>query len=66
MRRDVDLATPYERFMRNLAVIGAHRPDAGSWTAYERLRGEFQRCVPDATPEQHQAAMQAIAKAAGV
>ena len=66
MRRDAELATPYQSFMRNVAVISAQRPDGASWATYERLKREFQHAVPDASHEQHQAAMQAIARAAGV
>ena len=58
--------TPYQSFMRNVAFLAAHRPAGASWATYERLKREFQHAVPDASHEQHQAAMQAIARAAGV
>ena len=58
--------TRYTRFMRLVASLAAMRNGAGRYDLYERLKGEFQRDVPDATPEQYEQAMPAIARAAGV
>lgn len=58
--------TPVDRFLSLAAVIGAARADRPSWPAYERLKRDFVRQCPDATPDEYDSAMQAIARAAGV
>lgn len=58
--------TPVERFVALASVIGAARADGPDWSAYERLKRDFVRQCPDATPDEYERAMQAIARAAGV
>lgn len=58
--------TPVERFLALAAVIGAARADGPDWPAYERLKRDFVRQCPDATPDEYESAMRAIALAAGV
>lgn len=58
--------TPVERFVALAAVIGAARADGPDWAAYERLKRDFVRQCPDATPDEYERAMQVIARAAGV
>lgn len=58
--------TAYERFMTRLAVHAAQRPADGSWALYERLKMDFMSAVPACSQEQYEAAMKAIARAAGV
>lgn len=57
---------PYARFMALVASIGVQRPTGACWAAYERLKADFVRAVPDASQEQYEAAMRAIARATGV
>ena len=58
--------TPVERFLAFVAVIHAGRHAGADWTLYERLKRDFVRQCPDATPDEYESAMQAIALAAGV
>lgn len=58
--------TPAERFLAFVAGIAAVRHGGPSWPTYERLKGDFLRQCPDATPDEYERAMQAIARAAGV
>lgn len=58
--------TPVERFIALATVIHAWRPSEADWTLYERLKRDFVRQCPDATPDEYDSAMQAIARAAGV
>lgn len=58
--------TPVERFLAFVAGIAAVRHGGPSWPTYERLKGDFVRQCPDATPDEYESAMQAIALAAGV
>ena len=58
--------TPVERFVALAAVIGAARSDGPDWAAYERLKRDFVRQCHDATTDEYERAMQAIARAAGV
>lgn len=55
-----------ERFLAFVAGIAAVRHGGPSWPTYERLKGDFLRQCPDATPDEYESAMQAIALAAGV
>lgn len=58
--------TTHERFCSLMAHLAAQRPADGSVQLYERLKRQYQQDVPDASPQQYAAAMQAIARAAGV
>lgn len=58
--------TPVERFLAFVAGIAAVRHGGPSWPTYERLKGDFLRQCPDATPDEYESAMQAIAQAARV
>lgn len=58
--------TPVQRFMVFVAGLAAARPDHPSWTAYERLKKDFSRQCPDASPQEYEQAMRAIAQATGV
>lgn len=60
------IQSPHERFMSLVASLAASRPEGASWDVYERLKADFQRTVPNATPQQYEQATQAIARAAGV
>jgi len=57
--------SPYVRFMVMVAAMGVQRPEGASWAAYERLKADFVRAVPDASQEQYESAMRAIARATG-
>lgn len=52
--------------MAFLATVSASRDDGPSWALYERLKRDFVRQCPDATTDEYERAMQAIARAAGV
>lgn len=56
----------YDRFMGLMTHLAAMRADRPCVALYERWKADFVRDCPDATPEQYAAAMQAIARAAGV
>lgn len=58
--------TAYEHFLTTMAYMSAIRGDKPSQRLYEQWKRDFVRDVPDATPEQYQAAMQEVARAAGV
>lgn len=58
--------TPVDRFLALAAVIGAARADGPDWPAYERLKRDFVRQCPDATPQEYERVMRAVARAAGV
>lgn len=58
--------TPVERFLAFVAGIAAVRHGGPDWPAYERLKRDFVRQCPDATPDEYERAMQVIARAAGV
>jgi len=59
--------TPYDRFIARMDVLARRSGRrARSWTEYEVYKAFFFDCCQDATPEQHQAAMRAAARAAGV
>lgn len=58
--------TPVERFLAFVAGIAAVRHGGPSWPTYERLKRDFVRQCPDATPDEYERAMQVIARAAGV
>ena len=58
--------TPVERFMSFLATVSASRDDGPSWALYERLKRDFVRQCPDATPQEYERVMRAVARAAGV
>lgn len=57
---------PYDRFMDRLARNARNAPSAGSWHEYEAYKAHFLTTCPGATPAQHDAAMRAAARAAGV
>lgn len=55
-----------ERFLAFVAGIAAVRHGGPSWPMYERLKGDFLRQCPDATPQEYERVMRAVARAAGV
>jgi hypothetical protein len=57
---------PVERFLAFVAGIAAVRHGGPSWPMYERLKGDFLRQCPDATPQEYERVMRAVARAAGV
>lgn len=57
---------PVERFLAFVAVIHAGRHAGADWTLYERLKRDFVRQCPDATPDEYERVMRAVARAAGV
>jgi len=57
---------PYERFLQSLPTFSAQRSHGPNWRLYEELKRDFARACPGTTPQQYEAAMQAIAKACGV
>lgn len=52
-------------FLDRVRQIGAQR-DGKSWRLYEQFKGDLDRDFPGLSPEQRDAAIRAIAKAAGV
>jgi hypothetical protein len=59
-------ADPYDRFIAKMNRFARNAPSAGSWHEYEAYKAHFLTTCPGATPAQHQAAMRAAARAAGV
>jgi len=59
-------ADPYDRFMAKMNRFARNAPSAGSWHEYEAYKAHFLTTCPGATPAQHDAAMRAAARAAGV
>lgn len=59
-------ADPYARFLARLPAIGACRQHDEDWQLYERLKADLVRQCPSIAPPQYQAAISAIACAAGV
>ncbi len=66
MSTSAPVKTPQQQFSALVASIAAARPDGPRWDVYERLKAEFNRTVPDATPAEYEQAMRTIARAAGV
>lgn len=56
----------YTRFLALVRTMGAARRVDCDYRLYERLKGEFVRDFPSASPAEYEQAMRAISRAAGV
>lgn len=67
MNTCVDSAVdPYTRFLTRLPALGACRQHDEDWQLYERLKRDLARECPGLDPDRYDAAISAIARAAGV
>ena len=53
-------------FVASCNAMASQRQAVANWQLYEALKRDFQQQHPGASHEEHQRAMQAIARAAGV
>lgn len=56
----------HERFLSVVTALAAVRPDEADVRAYERLKREYLAACPEASQQQYEAAIAAIARATGV
>lgn len=60
------LASSFDVFIRMVRHMTVYASIEPNYRLYEQLKRDFSQTVPDATPEQYESAMRAVARATGV